>query len=237
MASLSWDNTSERYFETGFSHGVLFVQNEDGTYQNGVVWNGLIDISEKYSGGDAIHVYSDNVPFMSIYDLEEFGATIKAYTYPDEFQECNGLYTIFPGVTIGMQERKSFALCYRTLIGNDTTGSDYGYKIHILYNCHANPSESDYKTIEDSPGITEFSWDISTQLGDMYGYMPTSIVTIDTRKMDPSKLEKIESILYGKGSMDSTIILPNDFQSLLSTHYLVTENYEPLVFGQNRILV
>lgn len=240
MSALTWDNVSERYFDTGISHGVLYVMNDNGSYANGVAWSGLVKVSEKHSGGDAIHVYANDAPFMDIFELEEFEATLDAFTYPDEFMQCDGFYpdsNTDGFMSIGLQDRKHFALCYKTIVGNDTEGVEHGYKIHILYDCVAKPSEREWNTINDSNDFTTFSWDLYVYSVNYSGYKPTPIVVLDSRKTGKSIMGKIESYLYGNEVLNPTLLKPSEIKDLLGTHYLVTENYEPIVFGDTRILV
>lgn len=238
MSRLSWDNISERYFETGISHGVLFIMNDNGTYNNGVAWNGLVGVTEKHSGGDAIHVYANEYPYTDIYELETFEATLDAYTYPDEFEACQGFYWS-NAMLVGQQKRKHFALCYRTVSGNDNNGTDYGYKIHILYDCITKPSEREYKTINNSVDFTTFSWDLNITPISVSGYLPVPMIIIDSRKTTKGVMAKIESYLYGSPSNNPSLLFPADASSILNanTHYLVTEYGESITFGGTRILV
>lgn len=236
MARLTWDNTSERYFETGISHGVLFVQNDDGTYQTGVAWNGLTSIKEKHEGFDSIHVYADDNLFLDIYEHETFSLSLEAYTYPDEFEQCNGYYWD-DALLVSMQERKKFALCYRTVTGNDVEGTEYGYKLHIVYDCIAKPAEREFKTMNESADLTMFSWDIDTYSVNYTGYRQTPMIILDSRKTSRGIMAKIESYLYGSASSDPVLMLPEEIHTALNSHYLVTEYGEPIVFGSTRILV
>lgn len=236
MARLTWDNTSERYFETGISNGILFVQNDDGTYQNGVPWNGLTKVSEKYSGGDAIHVYADDYYYTDIFEREDLSLTLEAYTYPDEFEQCNGLYWD-NALLVSMQERKRFALCYRTVVGNDVDGVEHGYKLHIVYDCVAKPTECEYRTLNESAELVSFSWDIEANNINISGYRPLPMVVIDSRKTTKGVMAKIESYLYGTPSTESILVLPDAIRNTMNSHYLVTEYGEPIVFGNTRILV
>ena len=238
MARLTWDNSSERYFETGISHAVLYLMNDDGTYEDGVAWNGLIRVSEKHGGGEAIHVYADGQPFTDIYEYETFNATIESYTYPDEFMLCDGFYPDADGALyFSLQDRKHFGLCYQTISGNDTEGTEFGHKLHILYDCIAIPSEHEWSTINDSFDLSTFSWDITTACIDYSDFKPTPLVVIDSTKITKAAIGKIESYLYGSNNSNPTLIRPEVVKELLSTHYLVTEEYEPIVFGTTRILV
>lgn len=197
-AKIKWDATGEHLFETGVKNGVLYRQNVSGVYDEGYAWNGLISISESPSGAEATPLYADDIKYLNLMSAEDFGATIEAYTYPDAFAECDGSASLAKGVTIGQQARKPFGLCYRTTIGNDTDGNDHGYKLHIIYGCLASPSERSYSTINDSPEAITFSWEIKTTPVAVTGAKPTACLTIDSTKVDASKLSALEVILYGK---------------------------------------
>lgn len=194
---LVWDKTGERFYETGVSQGVLYPQ-VSGTYPLGVAWNGLSNITESPSGAEASPIYADNIKYLSLMSAEEFGATVEAYTYPDEFAECDGSASIADGVNIGQQTRKTFGLCYKTVLGNDVDGNDHGYKLHIIYGCTASPSEKSYATINDSPEAITFSWEVTTTPVSVTGFKPTACITIDSTKADKLKLQALEEILYGK---------------------------------------
>lgn len=195
---LVWDKTGERYYETGVSQGVLYPQSTDGTYPLGVAWNGLTTVTESPSGAEATPLYADNIKYLNLMSTEEFGATIEAYTYPDEFAECDGSAAIGKGVMIGQQKRKTFGMCYKTAYGNDVDGTDYGYKLHIIYGALASPSEKAYATINDSPEAITFSWEVTTTPVSVTGFQPTASIVIDSTKADPTKLKALEDILYGK---------------------------------------
>ena len=197
-AKIKWDAAGEHLFETGVKNGVLYRQNASGVYDEGYAWNGLISISESPSGAEATPLYADDIKYLNLMSAEDFGATIEAYTYPDAFAECDGSASLAKGVTIGQQARKPFGLCYRTTIGNDTDGNDHGYKLHIIYGCLASPSERSYSTINDSPEAITFSWEIKTPPVAVTGAKPTACLTIDSTKVDASKLSSLEVILYGK---------------------------------------
>ena len=197
-AKIKWDAVGEHLFETGVKNGVLYRQNASGVYDEGYAWNGLISISESPSGAEATPLYADDIKYLNLMSAEDFGATIEAYTYPDAFAECDGSASLAKGVTIGQQARKPFGLCYRTTIGNDTDGNDHGYKLHIIYGCLASPSERSYSTINDSPEAITFSWEIKTTPVAVTGAKPTACLTIDSTKVDASKLSALEVILYGK---------------------------------------
>lgn len=200
MPRLIWDDIGERYYETGVRNGVLYVQNDSGDYPTGVVWNGLTGVTESPSGAEPSPIYADDIKYLNLYSAEEFGATVEAYTYPDEWAECDGSAPIangLNGVMIGQQARKMFGLSYRTTLGNDTEGEEYGYKLHMIYGAKASPSEKAYATISDSPEAITFSWELTTTAIPVPGKKPTSIVTINSTKSDPVAMGILEAILYG----------------------------------------
>lgn len=211
MAALVWDKTGERKYETGVDRGVLFVMNANGTgYDAGVAWNGLTGVTESPSGAEASAQYADNVKYLTLTSAEEFGATIEAFTYPPEFTPCDGQATLADGVTVGQQARRKFGFSYRTKIGNDTAGINYGYKLHLIYGATAAPSEREYATVNDSPEAQTLSWEISTdpvEVG-VDGVTATAQVTIDSTKVDEKKLKALEDKLYGRGSTNASPTLP-----------------------------
>lgn len=215
MARLVWDNAGERLFETGVKNGVLYVQDEDGGYMEGVVWNGLTAVTESPSGAEETPLYADDIKYVVFYSNEEFGATIEAYTYPEEFEQCDGSADLGTGVKVGQQARRSFGLVYKTSIGNDIQGQDFGYKIHIIYGAKAAPSEKAYATVNDSPEAITFSWEVSTVPVPVDGFKPTSTVVIDSTKCDPEILEVIEGKLFGNDEDNAQLLLPNEIQALL----------------------
>ena len=196
MSKLVWDNTGERLYETGVSKGVLYIPTA-GVYNKGVAWNGLTAVTESPSGAEATPLYADDIKYLNLMSNEEFGCTIEAYTYPDEFAECDGSASLSDGVYIGQQARKTFGFCYRTVIGNDTENNDHGYKLHLIYGCLAAPSEKSYATINDSPEAITFSWEVSTTPVNVTGHKPTACITIDSTKVNPTKLTELENKLYG----------------------------------------
>lgn len=198
MAKIVWDKTGERFYETGVDRGVLYPIQEGGLYNKGVAWNGLSSVTESPSGAESNAIYADNIKYLNLISAEEFAATIEAYTYPEEFEECDGSASIATGVTVGQQSRKLFGLCYRTLIGNDVNGQDHGYKLHLIYGGQASPSERGYQTVNDSPEAITFSWEVSTTPVSVSGHKPTACLTIDSTKADPTCLAALEEILYGK---------------------------------------
>ena len=216
MPKLTWDNTGERIFETGVKQGVLYPIQSDGKYTKGVAWNGLTAVTESPSGAEATALYADDIKYLNLLSNEEFGATIEAYTYPDEFAECDGSAELATGVMIGQQKRKTFGLCYRTTIGNDVDGNDYGYKLHLVYGCLAAPSEKGYSTINDNPDAITFSWEVSTTPVNVEGFKPTSQITIDSTKADPTKLAALEAVLYGSAETEAKLPLPDEVATLMS---------------------
>lgn len=223
---LVWDKTGEHYYETGVKNGVLYPMSASGTYPKGVAWNGLTAVTESPSGAEPTALYADDIKYLNLMSNEEFGATIEAYTYPDEFAECDGSASLTEGVYIGQQARKTFGLCYRTTLGNDAKGNDYGYKLHIIYGAMASPSEKAYSTINDSPDAITFSWELSTTPVAVANFKPTASLTIDSTKVDPQKLAELEEILYGKdgtgednsvGAVDPRLPLPDEIATLMKT--------------------
>lgn len=198
---LQWDKTGERSYETGIDHVVLYPQ-VGGAYPKGVAWNGATSVSESPSGAEDTALYADNIKYLTLKSAEEYGMTIEAYTYPDEFEACDGTATLADGVKLGQQSRQNFGLSYRTKIGNDADGQDAGYKLHLVYGCSASPSERQYQTVNDSPEAITFSWEISTTPVNVDGYKPVSLITIDSTKADKDKLAQLEDILYGKDGED-----------------------------------
>lgn len=215
-APLVWDKTGERYYETGVKQGVLYIPTE-GVYSKGVAWNGLINVTESPSGAEPEPLYADDIKYLNLMSAEEFGATIEAYTYPDEFAECDGSAELAPGVTIGQQARQIFGLSYKTTLGNDVKGSEYGYKIHLIYGCMAAPSEKEYGTINDSPEAITFSWELTTTPVNVIGMKPTASIVIDSTKVDPTKLKAFEKILYGSVEAAARLPLPDEVKTLLTT--------------------
>lgn len=214
---LVWDQTGERYYETGVRQGVLYPMQEGGTYTKGVAWNGLTAVTESPSGAEATALYADDIKYLNLLSTEEFGCTIEAYTYPDEFAECDGSASLAAGVNIGQQKRKTFGLCYRTVLGNDVDNNDYAYKLHLVYGCLASPSEKAYSTINDSPDAITFSWEVTTTPVAVTGFKPTACITIDSTKANAEKLTALEAILYGDGETEARLPLPNEIATLMKT--------------------
>lgn len=202
MAKLVWDQAGQKFFETGVSNGVLYVSDGQGGYLKGVAWNGLTSVAENPSGAESNPVYADNIKYLNIISAEEFGATIEAYTYPDEFMECDGSAQVVAGVNIGQQARKSFGISYRTRVGNDVAGDNLGYKIHVIYNCQAAPSGKTYSTVNESPEAITFSWEVTTTPVPVEGFRPTATVVFDSTKLDAEKMAAVENALYGGASSE-----------------------------------
>jgi len=209
MAALKWDESGKRLFETGVDHGVLYVwDDENDKYGDGVAWNGLTGVTESPDGAEANDLYADNIKYATLRSAETFGATIEAYTYPEEFNQCDGSVAAATGVYLGQQSRKTFGFSYRTKIGSDTDTDASSYKLHLVYGCTASPSERSYETINDSPDAITFSWEITSTPVDVSGYKAVSSITIDSTKVDQTKLEAFEKTLYGDDSATATLPLP-----------------------------
>ena len=215
MSKLVWDKTGERQYENGVDRGVLYLY-KNGAYGSGGVWNGLTAVNESPSGAEASALYADNIKYLNLMSAEEFGASIEAYMYPDEFAECDGSAEIAPGVYAGQQKRCMFGFSYRTKLGNDVDGGDFGYKLHLLYGCLASPSEKGYATENDSPEAITLSWEISTTPVEVPGLKPTSCVTIDSTKVDAEKLAALEAILYGSDDEEARLPLPEELATIFS---------------------
>lgn len=222
MSKIVWDKTGEHKYETGVSKGVLYPL-VSGAYPKGVPWNGLSTVTESPSGAEATAIYADNIKYLNLYSAEEYGATVEAYTYPDEFEACDGSAKIGEGVTIGQQDRQAFGMSYQTLIGNDTEGENHGYKIHIIYGAKASPSEVSHNSVNDSPEASSMSWELTTTPVNVTGHKPTSSLEIDSTKVDPEKLAALEEILYGKDEttegagdgVEPRLPLPDEIMELL----------------------
>ena len=213
---LKWDEIGKRYYETGVSNGVLYPLQLDNSYSKGFAWNGLSAVNENPSGAEATPVFADNIKYLNMLSAEEFGATVEAYTYPDEFAECDGSAEIVKGVTAGQQPRKMFGLSYKTLIGNDVKDTEAGYKLHLIYNAKASPSEKNYGTVNDNPEAMTLSWELTTTPVNVPGFKPTSHIVIDSRKCDSAKLKAFEEILYGSVSADPRLPKPEEVITLMS---------------------
>lgn len=215
FAPLVWDETGKKLFETGVSNVALYPQDTTGVYGTGVAWNGVTNISESPSGAEATTLWANNGKYLNLYSVEEYASSIEAYTYPDEFAECDGSAEIAKGVSIGQQTRKSFGLAYKTLIGSDTDGNDHGYKLHLVYGCKAAPSERSHATVNDSPEALSFSWEISTTPVSVKNHKPTASVEIDSTKVDAEKLAAFEKILFGSDTAAARLPLPDE----VATHF------------------
>jgi hypothetical protein len=216
MPALVWDQVGERFYETGVDHGVLYVPDATGVYTSGVAWNGLTSVSETPSGAESNAQYADNIKYLNLISAEEFGATLEAFTYPDEFADFDGLVTPTPGVSVGQQPRKMFGLSYRTRVGNDIEGDEHGYKLHLVYGCIASPSEKAYNTINDSPEAITFSWELSTTPVPVTGYKPTSLIVVDSRVVDDGALTSLEDVLYG-GTLTARLPMPDEVIEFFET--------------------
>ena len=216
MSKIVWDQTGERLYETGVKQGVLYVQDSAGTYPKGVAWNGLTTVTESPSGAEATPLYADDIKYLNLMSTEELSGTIEAYTYPDEFTECDGSASIATGVYIGQQARKTFGLCYRTTLGNDVDNNAHGYKLHLVYGCLASPSEKAYSTINDSPEAITFSWEFSTTPVNVTGFKPTANIVIDSTKVNAEKLAALEKILYGDAQTEARLPLPDEVASTMA---------------------
>lgn len=221
MSRLVWDQMGEKIYETGARNAVLYPIDTDNTYSKGVAWNGLLGFDENPSGAEATKLWADDINYATMYSAEEYGGTIRAYTYPDEFEECDGSAELAKGVTIGQQARQVFGFCYRTTVANDTLGEDFGYKLHMVYGCKASPSSKTHDTINDSPAAVEFSWELSCTPVPVTGFKPTCSVEIDTTKLttDAQKaaLKKLEDILYGTEDSVARLPLPDEINGIFNT--------------------
>ena len=216
MSKIVWDQTGERLYETGVKRGVLYVQDSGGTYPKGVAWNGLTAVTESPSGAEATPLYADDIKYLNLISTEELGGTIEAYTYPDEFAECDGSASIATGVYIGQQARKTFGMCYTTTVGNDVDSNAHGYKLHLIYGALASPSEKAYSTINDSPEAITFSWEFSTTPVNVTGFKPTANIVIDSTKATPEKMAALEKILYGDTEVEPRLPLPDEVAQVMS---------------------
>lgn len=223
MAKLQWDEVGKRFYETGVDRGVLYIPNEQGKYIKGVAWNGLTAVNQQPEGGEDNPQYADNIEYLNLTSAEKFKATIEAFTYPVEFEECDGTRAVATGVIVGQQTRKPFGFSYRTLIGNDTQGTEHGYKIHLIYGAKASPTEKSYSTVNDSPEAITFSWSVSASAVPVPGFKPTAILTIDSREISEEGLAAIEGALYGDNSKEPNLPLPEDIFKMLQA----TGDYAP----------
>lgn len=237
MPTLVWDQTGERLYETGVDHGVLYIPDSLGAYMTGVAWNGLTSVSENPTGAEANAQYADNIKYLTLMSAEEFGATLEAFTYPDEFDQFDGLASPVPGVTVGQQTRKAFGLSYRTLIGNDLDGNDHGYKLHLVYGCMASPSEKAYNTVNDTPEPITFSWEISTTPVPVTGLKPTSVLIIDSTEVEPTVLAAIEAILYGDDDNGPSLPTPDEIIAIFEDSPTLVTPVEPGFTASTGVIV
>lgn len=214
---LTWDDAGKRLYETGAKQGVLYPQDDNGAYPKGVAWNGLTAVTESPEGAEPTPLYADDIKYLNLLSTEEFKATVEAYTYPDEFAECDGSGSLVEGVTIGQQDRKTFGLSYRTSLGNDVKGNEYGYKLHIVYGCLAAPSEKAYATVNDSPEAITFSWEVSTTPVNVTGFKPTASLVLDSVKLGAAKMKAIEDVLYGSSAAEARLPLPDEIKSIIES--------------------
>lgn len=226
MSKIVWDKAGEHYYETGVDRGVLYPT-LNGVYQNGVAWNGLTSVSESPSGAESTAQYADNIKYLNLISAEEFGATVEAFTYPEEFEVCDGSAEPVPGVTIGQQARRPFGLSYRTLMGNDLSGTEYGYKIHLIYGCTAAPSERAYATVNDSPEAITFSWSITTTPVEVPGFKPTASLIIDSTKVAKDVLAKLENMLYGTDTEEPHLPMPSEVFDLIGSSRNISVTLSP----------
>lgn len=209
MAPLTWDDVGEKLYETGVDHGVLYLPDATGVYNTGFAWNGLTTVTESPSGADPNPQFADNIKYLNLISAEEFGGTIEAFTYPEEFGQCDGTSLPAPGVAVGQQGRKMFGLSYRTKVGNDVDGVDFGYKLHLIYGCQAAPSEKAYATINDSPAAINFSWAVTTTPVPVTGLKPTALIVVDSTVVDPTDIAALEALLYGAAAVEAALPMPD----------------------------
>ncbi len=238
MTKIKWDQVGERLYETGVDHGVLYLQDNAGTYNNGYPWNGLTTVTESPGGAESNPQYADNIKYLNLVSVETFGGTIEAFTYPDEFEQCDGTAEPAPGVKVGQQRRKTFGLSYRTRIGNDTDGTDHGYKLHLVYGALAAPAEKAYSTINDSPEAIALSWEISTTPVDVPNLKPSASITVKSTDVDAGDLSALEDILYGTAGTDPRLPLPDEVIALFTgTLTAVTPTAPTYVSGTHTLTI
>lgn len=216
MPKLVWDESGKKLYETGIQQGVLFPRNASGAYPAGYAWNGLISVTESPSGAEASPLYADNGKYLNLMSAEEYGATIEAYTYPDEFAACDGSAELAEGVLVGQQTRSTFGLAYKTLVGSDTQGDAHGYKLHLIYGALAAPSEKAYQTVNDSPEAITFSWELTTTPVAVTGKKPTACITIDSTKADAAKLALLEKKIFGDTATPASLPLPDEIATMFA---------------------
>jgi hypothetical protein len=243
MTRLAWDKVGERRYETGVDRGVLFIPNNLGSYVNGYAWNGLTSVTESPSGAESNKQYADNQVYLNLVSAEEFGGTIEAFTYPSQFEQCDGTATPTAGVAVGQQARKSFGLAYRTRVGNDLSGVDYGYKIHLIYNCLAAPTEKAFATINDSPEAITFSWELSTTPVDPETngtdgkpLRPTAQLTIDSTKVDATALANLENLIYGTAGTDPSLPTPKAVLAMFAGTTLEATPVQPTYNSTTKVI-
>lgn len=227
MTALVWDQTGERTYETGVDHGALFVTEDDGTYGDGVAWNGLTTVTESPSGAEATPTYADNIKYLNLISREDFGGTIEAYTYPDEFGVCDGTAEPVPGLRLGQQSRRTFGLAYRTLFGNDTEGTDYGFKIHLIYGALAAPSEKAYATVNDTPEAIAFSWAITTTPVPVTDFKPLANIVLDSTVLDADSMATFLGVLFGTSGEAPRLPLPDEVIGMFSGSITLVTATEP----------
>lgn len=236
MSKLAWDTVGQRFFETGVDHGVLYIPNDAGVYVNGYAWNGLVTVTESPSGAEANPQYADNIKYLNLVSAEDFGATIEAFTYPDEFAQCDGSATPQAGITIGQQPRKTFGLSYRTRVGNDLVGTEHGYKLHLVYGALAAPSEKAFASINDSPEAITFSWEVTTTPINVEGFKPAASLTIDSTKVDATALQTLEDFLYGTVGTDPSLPLPGAVLAIFSGTVVQVTPTEPTYNSTTKVI-
>jgi hypothetical protein len=236
VSKLTWDAVGGRRYETGIDHGVLYIPDGSGAYNSGFAWNGLTKVSEKPTGATTTATYADNIKYLNLISVEQFEADISAYTYPDEWGQCDGTYEPEPGVAVGQQSRKTFGLSYRTLIGNDLTGTDYGYKIHLVYGALAAPSPRDYATVNDNPAANELTWSMTTTPVDVAGHKPTATITIDSTKVDATALATLEDFLYGTTGTDPSLPTPAAVLAIFSGTVTTVTPTEPTYNSSTHVI-
>lgn len=217
MAKISWDNVGEKIWETGVDHGVIYTPTAHGVYGGGVPWNGLTAVNEKPTGAEPNDQYADNIKYLTLYSAEDFEATIEAFTFPPEFAECDGAKFVADGVAVHQQARKPFGFAYRTIVGNDVAGQEFGYKLHIIYGAMVTPSEKNYETINDSPEAITFSWDLTTIPVPVPGMKPTAHISIDSTNADPARIADLEKILYGDADTEPRLPTPEEVMAIFTT--------------------
>ena len=227
MAVLTWDEVGEHFYETGVDHGVLYIPDNTGVYDQGVAWNGLVSVTESPSGAESTPIYADNIKYLNLVSAESYGATVEAFTYPDEFAQCDGSASPEPGVTLGQQGRRTFGLAYRTQVGNDVEGADLGYKLHLIYGAQAAPSEKAYSTINDTPEALSFSWELTTTPVAVPGFKPTASITIDSTKVAAGDLADLEAVLFGTAGVDPKLPLPSEIVGMFSGSTTVATPAQP----------